>query len=186
MKKITPLFFVIALFACNTAPVTETDTKKDNNSYVWSDDIQTILPLEKDTAWEGSNLTNASANFDQEKLFASIKKAVLGGKIKAYSNYPDKELTLAQASNLLVSWDSTAMAEDPNKPGTFVSAPMKFEVFGWSVPQINFHKTIELDTVTNIISEKISYLTVYIYKTTETGKTIGIKKLFDVKFNEEK
>lgn len=186
MKKITPLFFIVTLFACNTAPVAETDTKKDNNSYVWSDNIQTILPLEKDTSWDGSNLTNAAVNFDQEKLFASISKALLAGKIKAYDNYPDKELTIAQVSKILVSWDSTATAEDPNKPGSFVSAPMKFELTGWNVPQINFHETIELDTVTNVLTQKVSYITVYLTILTETGKAIGTKKLFDVKLNEEK
>lgn len=179
MKKITPLFFIIAIIACNSKTVTET-----KNNLLWSESIQTILPLEKDTAWDGSNLTNASANFDEEKIFSSITKAVLSGKIKAYSDFPDKELTVDQVGRILVQWDSTATIEDPENSGTFVSAPIKCEIGAWNVPQINFHETIELDTITNVLSKKISYVTLYTFKRTEAGEAVGIKKLFDVKFND--
>ena len=185
MKHIGYLFFIPILFACNKAEVKE---EVKYNNLVLAEDIQTILPLEKDTSlnWEHADFTNASVKFDEKVLFSTITKAVLNGKIKAYSEYPDKELTPAQVDKMLASWDSTAMAEDPNHPGVMVSAPMKFEISYWSVPQIRFHEKIELDTVTNVLHKTTSHITLYIFKQTETGEIVGHKKLFDVKFNEEK
>lgn len=186
MKYTLLLFISAILFACNTAEVKEEVVK--NNNLVLAEDVQTILPLEKDTSltWAQADFTNAFAKFDENKLFTSITKAVLAGKIKAYSEYPDNELTPAQVDKMLVSWDSTAMAEDPNHPGTMVSAPIKFEISSWSVPQIRFHEKIELDTVTNVLHKTISYITLYVFKQTETGAIVGHKKLFDVKFNDAK
>lgn len=183
MKYSLLLFISTILFACNKTEVKEEAPK--NNNLVLAEDIQTILPIEKDTSfdWGKSDFTNAFAKFDEKALVSSITSAVLAGKIKAYSEYPDKELTLAQASKMLVSWDSTAMAEDPNHKGVMISAPMKFEISSWNVPQIRFHEKIELDTVTNELHKTTSHITLYILNHTETGEVIGIKKLFDVKFN---
>lgn len=184
MKYSLLLFISTILFACNKAEVKEVASK--NNNLVLAEDIQTILPLEKDTswAWGSSDFTNISANFDPEKIFSSITKSILSGKIKAYSDYPNKELTVNEVSKILVSWDSTAMIEHPDHPGTMVSAPLKTEITAWDVPQIRFHETMELDTVTNILHKRVSHLTLYAFKASEKGEIIGLKKLFDVKFNE--
>ncbi len=186
MKYSLILFISTIFFACNKTEVKEEAPK--NNNLVLAEDIQTILPLEKDTswAWGSSDFTNISANFDPEKIFSSITKSILSGKIKAYSDYPTKELTVNEVSKILVSWDSTATVEHPDHPGTVVSAPLKSEITAWDVPQIRFHETMELDTVTNILHKKTSYITLYTFKYAESGGVVGIRKLFDVKFNKEK
>lgn len=185
MKHLTFLFLATTLWACNKTEVKE---EVKNNNLVLAEDIQTILPLEKDTTlrWNRADFTNAFVKFDEKLLFSTITKAVLDGKVKAYSEYPDKELTPSQVDKMLVSWDSTAQVEDPNHPGTFVSAPLKFEISSWSIPQIRFHEKIELDTVTNVLRKTTSHITVYVFTQTETGEIVGHKKLFDVKFNDEK
>ena len=186
MKYSLLLFISTVLYACNGTEVKEAVLK--NNNLVLAEDIQTILPLEKDTSlnWAQADFTNAFAKFDENKLFTTITKAVLDGKVKAYSEYPDKELSVDQVNKMLVSWDSTAQAEDPNHPGTFVSAPLKFVVSSWNVPQIRFHEKIELDTVTNVLHKTTSHISLYIFKQTESGEIVGHTKLFDVKFNDEK
>ena len=155
-----------------------------NSKLVWADNVWSTLPLETDTVWEGTDFTNASNTFDREKLVSSITKAVLAGKLKAYSDFPNKALSVKEVQNILVKWDSTATSEDPNNPGVFISAPIKMEIDSWSIPYIKFNEKIELDTLTYTLSKKTSYITLFNYKRTEKGETVGIKKLFDVQFNE--
>ncbi len=155
-----------------------------NSKLVWADNVWSTLPLEKDTVWEGTDFTNASNTFDREKLVSSITNAVLAGKLKAYSDFPNKALSVKEVQNILVKWDSTATSEDPNNPGVFISAPIKMEIDSWSIPYIKFNEKIELDTLTYTLSKKTSYITLFNYKRTEKGETVGIKKLFDVQFNE--
>ena len=183
MKKIIFLLAISSIAACTSK--TEVKEEKSNNSLLWSESIQTVMPIEKDTAWENTNFTNIDAKFDSHVIFSSLTAAVTSGKLKAYRNYPNEQLSIAEVNHLLVSWDSTATAEDPNHPGTMVSAPMRFELNELSVPQLNFHEKIELDTVSYTLRKKVSYVSIYIYKITETGVTVGIKKLMDVKLNDE-
>ena len=74
------------------------------------------------------------------------------------------------------------MAE-ATQPGTFVSAPIKSEITSWNIPFIRFTEKIELDTLDYSISKKVSLVSLYVYKFTETGATKGTMKLFDVKLN---
>ena len=180
MKTITFLFCLTALLACNKNMKEESK----NSKLVWADNVWSTLPLEADTVWEGTDFTNASNTFDREKLVSSITKAVLAGKLKAYSDFPNKALSVKEVQNILVKWDSTATCEDPNNPGVFISAPIKMEIDSWSIPYIKFNEKIELDTLTYTLSKKTSYITLFNYKRTEKGETVGIKKLFDVQFNE--
>lgn len=187
MKNIAFIFLIAAIAACGEKKEPEkAQEKAADNNLLWSENIQTILPLEQNTFvfWAGSDTTNAGASFDQEKIFLSIKKALRSEKIKAYADYPNKELTTVEVEHILVQWDSTAQVEDPNNPGSFVSAPLKMEVY--DIPKLYFHETIELDTLTGVLSKRVNYITLYTSKRTENGETVGTIKLFDVKFNEEK
>ncbi len=181
------LFFasLALLGACTTQPQVESKT---NNNFILAEDIQTILPMEMDTSmdWGCADFTNASTKLDQEKIFSFLKKGILAGKFKAYKDYPNKELSIADVDHILVTWDSTAQAEDPNHPGTFVSAPIKSEIPAETVAKLKFHETIEVDTVTNTFHSTVAYISVYILKKNEIGETMGTRKLFDVKLNEEK
>jgi hypothetical protein len=176
---LTTLSILSILFACNKAPVEETK----NNKLVWAENVQSSLPFETDTIWDQSDLTNASNKFDRKKLISSITKAVLAGKIKAYRDFPNEELSAADVDHILVKWDSTAHIEDPEHPGTFISAPIKMEITSQNMPFIKFTEKIEFDTLDYSISKKVSLVSLYGYKCTETGATIGAMKLFDVKLN---
>ena len=78
--------------------------------------------------------------------------------------------------------EATQVAE-ATQPGTFVSAPIKNEITSWNIPFIRFTEKIELDTLDYSISKQVSLVSLYVYKCTETGATIGVTKLFDVKLN---
>jgi hypothetical protein len=181
MKKITCIIVLLAfILACNK----NKDTATKSNESLWAENVVTILPFETDTVWDKSDLTNASNKFDREKIISSIRNAVLSGKLKAYSNYPNEELTVKQVQNIFVKWDSTVTAEDPNNPGSFIPAPVKMEITADEIPYIEFNEKIQLDTITYSISKKVSYITLYSYKFTESGYVIGVRKLFDVKLND--
>ncbi|MES2284453.1 MAG: hypothetical protein V4547_02110 [Bacteroidota bacterium] len=181
MKTTTVLLLSVALIACNK----NTNEEPKKNNLLLAENVWSILPIETDTVWSGSDLTNAANKFDREKLITSITHAVLAGKLKAYSNYPDQELSVKEVENILVSWDSSATTEDPNKPGTMITSAIKYELSVSSIPYLKFNEKIEMDTLTYSLSKKVSYATLYIYKSTETGETKGARKLFDVQFNDK-
>jgi hypothetical protein len=156
---IASLTILSLIFSCKNPSVEE----PANNKLLWAENVQSSLSL--------------------EKLISSITKAVLAGKIKAYRNFPNEELSPKDVDHILVKWDSTAQIEDPKNPGKFVSAPIKNEITSWNMPFIRFTEKIELDTLDYSISKKVSLVSLYGYKCTETGATIGAMKLFDVKLN---
>jgi hypothetical protein len=186
MKKIFILFSLVLIFACNNKE------KSEEQSSIVIKDVQTILPMELDTKWSKSDLTNAANPFDRDTLFKAIIKGIFTGKLTAYENYPDKNLSITEVKNLLSSWDSTNLVEDPSNPETFYVAPVKSELSGYDVPFIKFHEDITLDTLTFKIKRKISYVTLFQYENTLVSHgenavravVAGTKKLFDVKLNE--
>jgi hypothetical protein len=181
MKKTALFLFIAALISCNN----NKKEQENNTKLIWSESFQTTLPLETDTIWDGSDLTNAASKFDKEKIYSSIISGILSGKLKAYRNYPEESLSIDDVKHVLVQWDSTAYVEDVNNPGTFISAPIKMEISAFRVPQIKFHEKIELDTISYSINKRVSYITLYTYRATETGNVKGIMKMFDVKLNDE-
>ena len=179
LLPITSVYIISLIFSCKNPSLKE----PANSKLLWAENVQSSLSLETDTIWDQSDLTNAANKFDREKLISSITKAVLAGKIKAYRDFPNEELSPKDVDHILVQWDSTAHIEDPKNPGTFVSAPIKSEITSWNIPFIRFTEKIELDTLDYSISKQVSLVSLYVYKCTETGATKGTMKLFDVKLN---
>ncbi len=180
MKKIIVLIaLTTTLFACNKPAAEETN----KNTLTLAENAYTVLPLETEQGWSTSSQLNADNKMDRKKIFSSLIDAVLAGKLKAYLNFPESELTANEVQAILVQWDSTHTVEDPNNPGTMISAPMKYEISASNTTQLIFNETIMLDTVSYAINKKVSYVTLCTSKMTNTGEIIGIKKVFDVKMN---
>lgn len=160
MKQITILLLFTTLVACNK------NAKQDisNTKVVWAENVQSIVPMERDTLWTKEEW-DAVYKYDKEKIFKSITNAVLSGKLKAYADYPGTPYTVIEVSNLL--------------------APDKKEVTSKDVVQLKFNEKIELDTVSYTLSNKVSYITFLSKKYNEDGELLGLKKLFDVKLNED-
>src|ERR1035437_7862521 len=112
MKKTAILLLFTSIVACNKN--TNQETKK--SKVLWAETVQSSVPLVRDTLWNEADW-KAAYKYDKEKIFSSTTHAVLAGKLKAYSDYPGKELTLKEFNNILVSWDSTHLTEDANNPG---------------------------------------------------------------------
>src|ERR1035437_5526791 len=123
MKKTAILFVLTAIIACNKNNNQETK----NNKILWAENVQSIVPLVKDSSWNEADW-NAIYKYDKEKIFSSITHAVLSGKLKAYADYPNKEITVTGFNNILVKWDSTNVVADPKHPGYMISAPIKKEL----------------------------------------------------------
>ena len=182
MKKTALLFILTGIIACTN---TTTKTPETNsNNILWAETVKTILPMERDSAWNEADW-KAAYKYDKEKMFRSITRGILAGKIKAYRNYPDFQFTPKDFQNFLVQWDSTATVEDPNNPGVFIAAPIKTEITPESVMQLKFDEKIELDTMNYTLAKKVSMVTFFGYKYNELGDILGIKKLFDVKLNDD-
>ncbi len=167
-----------ALIACNK------NSKEDssNTKIVWAENVQTVVPLEKDPLWTDEEWT-AVYKYDKEKIFTSITNAVLAGKLKAYADYPGTPYSVKEFSNILVQFDTTTVA-DPNNPENITISPLKREVKSSDIVQMKFNEKIELDTVSFMLSNKVSYITFLSRKYNDVGELLGLKKLFDVKLND--
>jgi hypothetical protein len=180
MKKIT------FLLLCSTAFIacTRNTDGNDKNKIVLAENIQSITSLVPDSAWD-ENAWNALYKYDQVKLFNTIVKGVTTGKLKAYSDIsePKTELTTEEFSRIIVAWDSTARTEDPNKPGTFIIAPIKMELTGDDIVQLRFNEKIEMDTVSYTLHRTASSVAFISYMRSDAGEIVGLKHLFDVKLD---
>lgn len=180
MKKITFLLICTAFIACTKS----TDEKNSKSKIVLAENIQSIVPLLPDSTWDEASW-NALYKCDREKIYGTIVKGVLDGKLKAYSDVstPETQLSTQEFTNILVQWDSTAQTEDPKNPGKMISAPIKFELTGEGVVQLRFNEKIEMDTVSYTLHRTASSVAFISYMQTETGEIMGLKHLFDVKLD---
>ena len=133
--------------------------------------------LPNETNW------HATYQYDREIFLSSITQLVLSGKLKAYAYDTGEELTVKEFKDILFRSDTTLFA-DPNNPETIISAPVS--TLNHKYYQIKCNEKIELDTLSHTLSAKISTITFFTYKYTETGKIVyeSMRKLFDVKFND--
>ena len=89
----------------------------------------------------------------------TIEQQIRSGKIKIFKEYND---TVPMSINKFFKelnsvWDSTAFGEDPNNPGSMVSAPMKFTMLD-AISEIRFIEDWKYDINTgNIIKKVIAY-----------------------------
>jgi len=145
MKKTAILLIFTALIACNN----NTNQETKNTKVLWAENIQSTSPLVRDTLWNEYDWYSIH-KYNKGEIFSSITKAVYSGKLKAYYDYtyyPLSEIPVKDFNNILVQWDSTAVVEDPSKPGTMIPAVIKTETVPDDLVQLRFHERIELDTV---------------------------------------
>lgn len=180
MKKKFILFLLTAIIACNNK--TKQETK--NNSLVWADNVESTVPMVKDTLWNKEDWEK-TFRYDKKAIFASVTNGILSGKLKAYSSYPDGELTTTEFKSIIEKWDSTATVEDTNNPGTMINAPILMKLTADDIVQLRFNEKVELDTVGYTINKKVSFITFIGYHINNSTKEVdGLKKLFDVKLND--
>ncbi len=181
MKKLTFIVLCATMIACNKSATTNSDAT--SNGVLWASNVETLLPMVQDTLWSKENWDEVY-KYDKKAIFESMTKAVLAGKLKAYTSYPAGELSINDFKNRIEKWDSTHMAEDPNNPGTMLSAPMLLKFQAEDIAQMRFNESMELDTVNYTLNKKVSFVTFNTYKLTDDGQIIGLYKLFDVKLND--
>jgi gliding motility associated protien GldN len=128
---------------------------------------------------------------DRKSLFDVIKDAAMkDGTITCFNNplTDDEfrfEMTKSEIEALLVSWDSTNQVEDPNNPGTYVSAPVKNEITTSRVWKYWVKEDWFFDKQRSVLDVRIIGLCPLIEKKTETGESTGADKpLFWIYFPE--
>lgn len=210
MKKTVILLLFIALIAFNkniNAQVSK------NNKVLWAENVESVVPLEipfkgDSAAWYDKDnkfklnwyrlqftpiqIWNVALKYDKEKMFSSITRAVLSGKLKAYTDYPNQgtELTLKEFNNILVKWDTTdtpmtAYDRNGGSGEMPIETTIKDELRPDEITQLKFNETIEFDTVSYTLIKKISRITFYTAEITERGERIGNdKEIFYVKLND--
>jgi gliding motility associated protien GldN len=77
---------------------------------------------------------------DRKSLFDVIKAGMLSGEIYGFGDPVMNDefqmrMTRAEIANTFTWWDSTAVTEDPNNPGTFISAPIEYSLTSKDVKQ---------------------------------------------------
>lgn len=180
LKKTAILLSFAALSAC-TKP---NDEETKNNKIVLAENVQSNALVSLDSTWD-ENAWKSLYKYDNKLILNTIANGVRAGKLKVYSDLSqgDSELSIKEFDNLLVKWDSTATTEDPNNPGTFITAPIKYEMEPESIVQLRFNEKIEMDTVTYTLHKTVSSVTFIAYKYGENGDILGLKSLFEVKLN---
>jgi gliding motility associated protien GldN len=131
------------------------------------------------------------AILDRKSLFDVMKDAAIkDGTITCFGNplTDDEfrfEMTKSEIEALLVSWDSTTQVEDPNNPGTYVSAPTKNEITSQRVWKYWVKEDWFFDKQRSVLDVRIIGLCPLIEKKTESGESTGADKpLFWVYFPE--
>ena len=183
MKKLTFILVLsVAIIACNKPANQDANKDAKSNTVLWASTVETLLPLVQDTMCD-KEYWNEIYKYDKNTMFESIKKAVLAGKLKAYGLYPIAELSIDEFKNRVEQGDSTNTFEDPNNPGTIISALLMRKIKGEDLVEMRFEERIELDTINYTLVKKVSVVSFNIYKIAG-NEIIGIKKLFDVKLND--
>ncbi|MES2140560.1 MAG: gliding motility protein GldN [Bacteroidota bacterium] len=126
---------------------------------------------------------------DRKSLFDVLKDgAIKEGRVKCFSPVDDEfrmELTKSEVEGLLVNWDSSATTEDPNNPGTNISAPVKNEITSEGITKYWVKEDWFFDKQRSVLDVRIIGLQVVIAKKTESGEDAGgDKPLFWVYFPE--
>ncbi len=128
---------------------------------------------------------------DRKSLFDVIKDAAIkDGTITAFGNpaMDDEfrmELTKSEIESMLIKWDSTAQAEDPNNPGTMISAPVKNVTSSDKVWKYWIKEDWFFDRQRSVLDVRIIGICPLIEKRTETGESTGADQaLFWVYFPE--
>lgn len=117
---------------------------------------------------------------DRKSLFDVIKDAALkDGTITCFDRAAlDDEfrydMTKSEIEKKLVHWDSTAQAEDPNNPGTFISAPTKDrDITSDKIWKYWIKEDWFFDKQRSVMDVRIIGLCPVIEKKTETGESTG-------------
>ncbi len=128
---------------------------------------------------------------DRKSLFDVLKDgAIKDGTVTAFGQplIDDEfrfDLTKSEVEAMLISWDSSATAEDPNNPGVFISAPTKNETTTLNVWKYWVKEDWFFDKQRSVLDVRIIGLCPIVEKKTETGESTGSDKpLFWVYFPE--
>jgi gliding motility associated protien GldN len=128
---------------------------------------------------------------DRKSLFDVIHDAAVNdGTITCFAQpATDDEfrydMTKSEIEGMLTKWDSTATTEDPNNPGTFISAPTKNETTTDKVWQYWVKEDWFFDKQRSVLDVRIIGLCPLIEKKTETGESTGASSpLFWIYFPE--
>ena len=129
---------------------------------------------------------------DRKSLFDVIHDAAINdGTITCFAQpATDDEfrydMTKSEIEGMLIKWDSTATTEDPNNPGTFISAPTKKEIgVDQKVWQYWVKEDWFFDKQRSVLDVRIIGLCPLIEKKTETGESTGASSpLFWIYFPE--
>jgi len=128
---------------------------------------------------------------DRKSLFDVIKDAAItNGTITCFNQAATDDefrydMTKSEIEGMLIKWDSTATAEDPNNPGTFISAPQKEEISTISVWQYWVKEDWFFDKQRSVLDVRIIGLCPLVEKKTESGESTGASSpLFWIYFPE--
>ena len=158
MKKAAIIIILTIIIACNEKSSVNSTAK--DNSVLWASNVETLLPMVQDTLWSKENWDEVY-KYDKKAIFETMKNAVLSGKLKSFTMYPNGELTPDDFKNRI----TTISADD--------------------IVQMRFDEKMELDTVNLILNKKVSFVSFNIYmRDPDSQEIIGLKKLFDVKLND--
>lgn len=169
MKKNVPLMILVTLLiaSCNGQKTSDSgnDSLKTFPEQIISK-TSILFPFEKNKMKEGviifdkNNINDTSAlTVEVEPEFVkNIIDQVLQGKINIYKEYGDTApLSIDRFKASLVIWDSTVVFEDPNNPGTMISAPVKYDLSN-EINEIRFIEDWKYDSSNgNIIKKVIAY-----------------------------
>jgi gliding motility associated protien GldN len=116
---------------------------------------------------------------DRKSLFDVIKDAAMkDGTITLFDQalIDDEfryDMTKTEIEAKLIKWDSTAQAEDPNNPGTMVSAPTSAEITADKIWKYWIKEDWFIDRQRSVLDVRIIGICPVIEKISETGEHLG-------------
>lgn len=123
----------------------------------------------------------------EQSLFDVLKCAILEKGLVAFGNpLFDDEFTLPmskeEVERILVTWDSTAVVEDVNNPGTYINRPIKQEITAASIRQYWIKEDWFFDKERSVMEVRIIGICPLAAKVAENGDVIGVRPLFWIYF----
>jgi hypothetical protein len=175
MKRTTLLILCgTLLFGC---------TNKPEKSNIVTERIQydvTIKNPEADTDWWVQNIEGRK----RQELVANMIEAAMGGKLKLYDYFNQKELSKAEVSNIFKKTD-TISVESPNPPYQLINKAMVRELKPGDITRVRFLEEWSMNKGTLEMQKRVIGICPLLENYSETGEFRGFQPLFWVFFDKE-
>lgn len=192
MKKLLYILSAITIFlaSCkekpaeqagnNTSPSSSSVTTPPGTE-LWAEQVESRTDMLKPNDWSDADWNATYKNVNNEKIFNTIKDAVIQGRLQAYDYFIDTvKYTPDQVKNQIINWVDTLYDEDP-ATGKFVAKTVQNGITSKDISAIKVKEKWFFDPKTYTMYKQVTDIAFFVNSYTGDGFIRGIQPLFYVK-----